>query len=75
MLYKLHANVVALTHLYCVDVYMYVQNVVNQLYGIIVLWPLQRREVEYDKFLHDKMIRAKEEFRALLRETKIITHR
>ena len=36
---------------------------------------LQRREIEYDKHLRDKMVKAKNEFRALLRETKIITYR
>ena len=36
---------------------------------------VQRRELEYDKHLRDKMIVAKNEFRALLRETKMITYR
>jgi len=35
----------------------------------------QRRELEYNKFLRDKMVVAKNEFRALLRETKKITYR
>ena len=32
-------------------------------------------ELEYNKFLRDKMVVAKNEFRALLRETKKITYR
>ena len=36
---------------------------------------VQRRELEYDKYLRDKMVVAKNEFRALLRETKKITYR
>ena len=35
----------------------------------------QRRELEYDKFLRDKMVVTKNGFRALLRETKKITYR
>jgi transcription elongation regulator 1 len=34
-----------------------------------------RREAEYDKHLRDKMVMAKNEFRGLLRETKIITYK
>lgn len=34
-----------------------------------------RREAEYDKYLRDRMIEAKNEFRALLRETKILTYK
>lgn len=36
---------------------------------------LQRREVEYDEYLKDRLVEAKNEFRALLRETKAITYR
>ena len=35
----------------------------------------QRREAEYDKHLRDKMVMAKNEFRSLLRETKIISYK
>ena len=35
----------------------------------------QRREVEYDEYLKDRLVEAKNEFRALLRETKVITYR
>ena len=36
---------------------------------------LQKREAEYDKFLRDKMVSAKNEFRALLRESKHLSHK
>ena len=36
---------------------------------------LQRREAEYDKYLRDKMVIAKNEFRNLLKETKIISYK
>lgn len=36
---------------------------------------LQKREVEYDKYQMDKLAEAKAEFRILLRETKLITHK
>ena len=35
----------------------------------------QRREMEYDKHLRDKMVMAKNEFRSLLRETKVISYK
>lgn len=45
-------------------------------YSLFCCLPVaQRRELEYDKHLRDKMIVAKNEFRALLRETKMITYR
>ena len=36
---------------------------------------MQKREVEYDKYQRDKMSIAKNEFRSLLKETKIISHK
>ena len=36
---------------------------------------VQKREVEYDKYQRDKLNIAKNEFRTLLRETKVITYR
>ena len=46
-------------------------------YTCVVCWlaHAQRREVEYDKYLRDKMVTAKNEFRSLLKETKIITYK
>ena len=35
----------------------------------------QKREAEYQKYLRDKQHRAKNEFRALLKETKLITYK
>ena len=40
-----------------------------------VVFSVQRREAEYDKYLRDKMVAAKNEFRGLLRETKLITYK
>ena len=40
-----------------------------------MLYVLQKREVEYDKYLRDKLNVAKNEFRSLLKETKLITHK
>ena len=37
--------------------------------------PLQRREAEYGEYLKDRLVEAKNEFRALLKETKAITYR
>ena len=37
--------------------------------------PLQKREREFDDFLKDKMVEAKSDFRDLLRECKVITHK
>ena len=42
---------------------------------MILLLFSQRREAEYDKYLRDKMMEAKNEFRALLRETKILSYK
>ena len=36
---------------------------------------LQRRELEYDEYLKDRLVKAKNEFKALLRETKTITYK
>lgn len=36
---------------------------------------VQKREVEYDKYQRDKLNIAKNEFRILLRETKVITYK
>ena len=36
---------------------------------------LQKREVEYDEYLKDRLMAAKNEFRTLLRETKAITYK
>ena len=36
---------------------------------------MQKREVEYDKYQRDKLNIAKNEFRSLLRETKVITYK
>lgn len=36
---------------------------------------VQRREAEYDKYLRDKMVTAKNEFRSLLRETKVLNYK
>ena len=35
----------------------------------------QRREAEYDEYLKDRLVEAKNEFRALLKETKAISYR
>ena len=36
---------------------------------------VQRREAEYDVHLRDKMVDAKNNFRLLLKETKLITYK
>lgn len=36
---------------------------------------LQKREVEFDKYQMDKLALAKNEFRSLLKETKLITYK
>ena len=40
-----------------------------------VLYNLQKREVEYDKYQMDKLAEAKADFRLLLKETKLITYK
>ena len=42
---------------------------------MVHVYTLQRREAEYCEYLKDRLVEAKNEFRALLRETKIITYR
>lgn len=45
------------------------------LYCIAVLFCLQqKREEEYERFLRDKLVLAKTEFKTLLKETKMIDY-
>ena len=40
-----------------------------------IIMHLQRRELEYDEYLKDRLVEAKNDFRTLLRETKTITYK
>ena len=44
-------------------------------YYILHILLFQKREVEYDKYQMDKIIMAKNDFRSLLKETKLITYK